>query len=194
MKRNKWSGAIDMATLGQQLQAARERKKLTPSEAAKGTRIKIQHIEALEHDDFSGVAAPAYARGFIRIYAEFLGIDPGPLIREYTELHMPPERPLMDEKTLEDVRGENPYAVLFKELWAKIDWSWIKKIRIPRRKLIIVGMGILVFVAFLVVLNQCAKRPRAEKRPKPVLTVPAPSDATRESLPLIAPVPDPYLP
>ena len=81
-----------METLGTTLKEARLRKKLTASEAARGTRIKIQHIEALEQDDFSSMAAPAYAKGFIRIYADFLGLDPEPMIEEYMENHMPRQR------------------------------------------------------------------------------------------------------
>ena len=81
-----------METLGTKLKAARLKKKLTPSEAAKGTRIKIQHIESLERDDFTTIAAPAYAKGFIKIYAEFLGIDPEPLVQEYLAKNAPPER------------------------------------------------------------------------------------------------------
>lgn len=87
-----------MDTLGQQLKAARMRKKLTASEAAKGTRIKIQHIEAIENDDFRDIAAPAYAKGFIRIYAEFLGLDPAPLVKDYVDRHVPKERtPLLPD-------------------------------------------------------------------------------------------------
>ncbi len=81
-----------MDTLGTKLKAARQKRKLTTSEAAKGTRIKVQHIEAIESDDFSSIAAPTYAKGFIRIYAEFLGMNPEPLIEEYTETHSPKPR------------------------------------------------------------------------------------------------------
>ena len=30
----------------------------------------------MERDDFSRMAAPIYAKGFIRLYAEYLGLDP----------------------------------------------------------------------------------------------------------------------
>ena len=82
-----------MATLGQILKEAREKKSATASQAAAATRMKIQTIEALERDDFSRIAAPMYARGFIKLYAEYLGLDPAPLIREYSDLHAPKARP-----------------------------------------------------------------------------------------------------
>jgi transcriptional regulator with XRE-family HTH domain len=87
-----------METLGQKLKAARLQKKLTASEAAKLTRIKIQHIEAMEHDDFSSMPAAAYAKGFIRIYAELLELDAAPLLAEYQQHHAPTKRePLLAE-------------------------------------------------------------------------------------------------
>ena len=81
-----------METLGQKLKAARLARKMTASEAAKGTRIKVQHIEAMEGDDFSAIPAPAYAKGFIKLYAELLGLDPAPLIAEYIDRHAPTGR------------------------------------------------------------------------------------------------------
>ena len=77
-----------MDTLGKIFTDARTKKKVSPSEAARVTRIKVQLIEAMERDDFSAIAAPAYAKGFIRIYAEYLGLDSAPLIDEYVTKHL----------------------------------------------------------------------------------------------------------
>jgi cytoskeleton protein RodZ len=73
-----------MDSIGQQLKAARERKGVTASQAAAATHLKVQHVEALEHDDYSRMTVPTYAKGFLRLYAEYLGLDPAPLLREYT--------------------------------------------------------------------------------------------------------------
>lgn len=75
-------------TMGQRFRAARERKKMNISKAAALTRIKIQHLEMMENDDFSKMPAPTYAKGFIRIYAQFLGLDPAPLVQEYLDRHL----------------------------------------------------------------------------------------------------------
>lgn len=69
--------------LGQRLRAARQAKGLSLAEAAEGTRIKSQVLEDLENEDFSRMPAVVYAKGFLKIYAEFLGLEPGPLIEEY---------------------------------------------------------------------------------------------------------------
>ncbi|HMO03559.1 MAG TPA: helix-turn-helix transcriptional regulator [Kiritimatiellia bacterium] len=76
--------------MGQKFRAAREKKKLNISKAAALTRIKVQHLEMMENDDFSKMPAPTYAKGFIRIYASFLGLDPIPLVEEYVERHLNP--------------------------------------------------------------------------------------------------------
>jgi hypothetical protein len=73
--------------MGQQFRAARERKRINISRAAALTRIKVQHLEMMENDDFSTMPAPTYAKGFIRIYAGFLGLDPAPLVQEYVDRH-----------------------------------------------------------------------------------------------------------
>jgi len=69
--------------IGKTLQDARLRKKMTTSQVAAATRIKIQLIEGIERDDFSKVSAPIYGKGFIKLYAECVGLDPKPLIDEY---------------------------------------------------------------------------------------------------------------
>lgn len=69
--------------LGNILREARKKQEMTLSQAAAGTRIKVQVIEALENEDYSRIPAPIYAKGFMKIYAEYLGLDPAPLINEY---------------------------------------------------------------------------------------------------------------
>lgn len=43
-------------------------------------RIPVRYLEALEEDRFDLFPAPHYARGFLRSYATFLGLDPQPLL------------------------------------------------------------------------------------------------------------------
>ena len=65
-------------TPGAIFREAREQKGVNESQAALATRIKVQHIEAMENDDFDKIAAPAYAKGFIKLYAEYLEAGSGP--------------------------------------------------------------------------------------------------------------------
>ncbi len=79
--------------IGNQLRQAREARKISVSDAAAATRMKSQHVEALETEDFDRFASPVYARGFLKLYAEYLGLDPAPLLREYAAARSPAPRP-----------------------------------------------------------------------------------------------------
>ena len=74
-------------SLGQTLRAAREAKGLTPSQLAQQTHILVQIIEGLENENFSRIPAPIYGRGFVKTYAEAVGLDPLPLQQEFTLLY-----------------------------------------------------------------------------------------------------------
>lgn len=71
-----------MKRVGDKLKQAREAKGWTPEAAAKATKIKVPQILAIENGDYSGFASASYARGFVRIYAQTLDIDPAPLLAE----------------------------------------------------------------------------------------------------------------
>jgi hypothetical protein len=81
--------------LGGKLREARMRMNLTPSQAAAATRMKVQLVEALEREDFSHIAAPIYGKGFIKLYAELVGLYPKPLVDEYVRSLGAPRTPLL---------------------------------------------------------------------------------------------------
>lgn len=74
-----------MSELGQRLKEKREALGLTIEDVAKETRIKPRFIEALEKGDYGSLPGDIFARGFIRNYASFLGLDPGEMLRLYSE-------------------------------------------------------------------------------------------------------------
>jgi len=62
-------------TIGKQLRQAREQKLLTLDAVAEATHIRLHYLQALEADDFSVMPSAAQARGFLRNYSGFLGLD-----------------------------------------------------------------------------------------------------------------------
>lgn len=62
-------------SVGLFLRLLRERGGLTVQEAAEQVRIREAYIQAIEDDRFESLPGKAYAQGFVRAYAEFLGAD-----------------------------------------------------------------------------------------------------------------------
>ncbi len=69
-------------TLGQALAARRAERGLSIEQVAASTRIRAEHLRALEADDFGRFAAPVYARGYLRTYAAYLGLDVDELFKQ----------------------------------------------------------------------------------------------------------------
>ncbi|HEY8965670.1 MAG TPA: RodZ domain-containing protein [Candidatus Methylacidiphilales bacterium] len=71
-----------MKSVGTQLREARHARGWTPKAAAKATKIKEQQILLLEGEDYGKFPAPAYVRGFVRIYAKTLGLNEAKILHE----------------------------------------------------------------------------------------------------------------
>jgi cytoskeletal protein RodZ len=69
--------------LGERFRAAREARGLSLSEVAERIRIRSVYLAAIEDEHWSAIGAPVYARGFMRTYARFLGIDPEEAVAEF---------------------------------------------------------------------------------------------------------------
>ncbi len=60
---------------GEQLKQAREAKGLSLDDVANQTRIPIRHLQNIEREDWDALPAPTYAVGFVRNYANAVGLD-----------------------------------------------------------------------------------------------------------------------
>lgn len=69
-----------MATVAEQLRLAREEQQLNVYQVAEITKIKTDHIRALEAGEYDLFSAPVYIRGFVRTYAKALKLDPVQMI------------------------------------------------------------------------------------------------------------------
>ena len=65
-----------LETVGQDLRAARLRRGDDLATVSRALKIRKEHLEALEEDRFDTLPGRAYAVGFVRSYANFLGLDP----------------------------------------------------------------------------------------------------------------------
>jgi cytoskeletal protein RodZ len=63
-----------MITIGERLAQERRKQHLTIEEIAKATKIREKFLEALEKGEYYKLPSSAYIQGFIKNYAEFLGL------------------------------------------------------------------------------------------------------------------------
>jgi len=61
----------------------REQKGISIDKASKDTRISSRLIKAIEEDDYSVFSAETYLKGFITLYAKYLGLNYKEILEEY---------------------------------------------------------------------------------------------------------------
>ncbi len=64
-----------MKTVGEMLQEARQSKHLTLEDIEQGTKIRLKFLRAIESNDFGTMPSLSYAKGFVKNYGEYLGMD-----------------------------------------------------------------------------------------------------------------------
>ncbi len=72
-----------MFEIGASLREARLRQGLDFPELEERTKIRPKYLRALEDERFDILPAPTYVRGFLRSYAEAIGLDGQPFVDEY---------------------------------------------------------------------------------------------------------------
>jgi cytoskeleton protein RodZ len=86
--------------IGNSLREARVRQGLDYPQVELATKIRAKYIRALEEEQFEVLPSGTYIKGFMRSYAEFLGLDGQLYVDEYNSRHvvegfddMPQRRP-----------------------------------------------------------------------------------------------------
>ena len=64
-----------MNTVGTMLKEARVAKGISLVDVEKQTKIRLKFLEAIEQDAYHLLPSPVYAKGFVKNYSEFLGLD-----------------------------------------------------------------------------------------------------------------------
>lgn len=73
-------------SLGDVLQKARAERGSSLQEASRVTRIPRRYLEALEQGRYDILPAPVYARGFLRSYSSYLGLDTSKLMLSFQSI------------------------------------------------------------------------------------------------------------
>ena len=144
-----------MSTVAEQLRTAREAKNLTVEQVADATKIRTDHVRALESGKFNAFSATIYIRGSVKIYAKLLKLDEATLLAALdaelkgTEKFSEPPPLVETRKTILD-------ALLL--LVAKLNWK--------------VGFAGLVAIAVIVALGLTLLAWRHHKASDPLKNLP----------------------
>ena len=71
--------------VGSILKNGRESKQMTLGEVSRVTRISIPNLEAIEHNRFDELPGEVFVRGFLRSYAQAVGVMPQEILAKYTQ-------------------------------------------------------------------------------------------------------------
>jgi cytoskeletal protein RodZ len=90
-----------MFEIGPALKEARERRGLAFGDVEADTAIRTRYIRALEEEQFDVLPGATYTKGFLRAYAEYLGLDGQLFIDEFNSRHhdarTPQEQPIASQ-------------------------------------------------------------------------------------------------
>ncbi len=81
-----------MFEIGSALREARERKGLSLPQVEEDTKIRARYLRALEEEDFGVLPGATYSKGFLRAYADYLGLDGHLFIDEFNSRYHDPRR------------------------------------------------------------------------------------------------------
>jgi hypothetical protein len=90
--------------IGRTLREARDARGLTLETVEKDTKIRARYLHALEEERFGELPGEAYARGFLRTYADHLGLDGPEVLAAYRA------RQRVHEEAAVVPRPQRPYA------------------------------------------------------------------------------------
>lgn len=126
-----------MSSVAEQLRSAREAQKLTVYQVAEATKIKTEHVRALDDGNFNVFSAPVFIRGFVRTYATFVKLDvPG--IMKDLDAELSRSTKFSEPPPLTEKAG-GPIDFLMFQL-SRINW----RIALP-----VLGLAVIILIAVM---------------------------------------------
>ncbi|KKU81103.1 MAG: Helix-turn-helix domain-containing protein [Candidatus Gottesmanbacteria bacterium GW2011_GWA1_47_8] len=106
-----------MKTVGSIFREAREKKHLTLEHVERATKIRKKFLSDIERDDYENLPSAAYAKGFVKNYSDFLGLDAASVLayfrRQTEEVSKISLLPKKDDATLASRAAANDAGKIF---------------------------------------------------------------------------------
>lgn len=120
--------------LGEFLRRERELRHISLDDVAERTKISRRYLEAIEEGRYDRLPGEAFVRGFIRSYAQSVGLDPEDTLLMYSQSRVVHEDPpLRTERPSPARRSRNEHSLL---------WLLVTGV-------VVVGMVLVSVVGFL---------------------------------------------
>jgi cytoskeletal protein RodZ len=112
--------ARSMGTVGDKLREAREQANRTIRDLSDQTKIRTDHLEALEEGHYEVFSAPVYIRGFVRSYASALKMNVAEVLAELDAELGQTERFKEHPRLTDEKKGVLDFVML---QLSKINWT-----------------------------------------------------------------------
>jgi cytoskeletal protein RodZ len=142
-----------MPTVGEQLRSAREARKLDIGQVAEVTKIRTDHLRALEEGNYDTFTATVYVRGFVRTYATLLKLDVPKVLADLDQ----------ELNHMEKFRSTTAHT---KSSPGPLDWLMLLFSRLNWRML-----GVAAVLLALVILSLATFRSRNKSKPDPFINL-----------------------
>jgi len=140
-----------MDDLGNYLKAERKKQKVSVDEIASHTKIPIRFIQAIEANQFDQIPNAVSAKGFLRGYAQFLGLDTAEISEAFDETLRPLAKGATSRRNQDEILSylqvRRPSLLPF-----------------PRRIILLVGGVVLLLLIFVSLLPE---RKDSQRMPSP---------------------------
>ncbi|MEJ5166692.1 MAG: helix-turn-helix transcriptional regulator, partial [Thermoanaerobaculia bacterium] len=93
-------------SVGYLLKRTREVREIELEEVSKKTKISVRFLQAIEEGRWSILPGDVFVKGFIRAYAQYLGLNPEEVVEKYVQERMPKER-AVEDTIKKKPRGKN---------------------------------------------------------------------------------------
>jgi cytoskeletal protein RodZ len=126
----------DAATLGDGLRVAREQSGRSLAELSAVTRVPARYLTALEQNDFSTLPNRVFSIGYVRAYADALGVDEQLAVERFKRETPDPSVPLQAPVgvAFEDVRRYSPRLIAagLALVVAVVGWNVFQRVSLMR--------------------------------------------------------------
>ena len=131
-----------MPSFGETLRRERELRQISLREISEATKINLRYLDALERDDFRHLPGGVFNKGFVRAYAQYIGIDADGMVDAYLDEERRQTQGAETARPGEPIRRAAPALAAEREVEREVEDR-----RAKRRLLVGVALAILLLAA-----------------------------------------------